>query len=241
LIYYLKNWYGTSFTHFLDLPDNKLNIRTNNIAEGFNLKLNRIIDHIHPKMSYFCEKYKIIITEYYNLYINYMKNINEDKIKEAGFIAKDIYNFTLKLIEKYKSPLGYKIIAQMEVEEEIELKSFLFKMFDILFEIKEDEDLEGDEDDKEDIIEYEHLEDDNDSLNGEYNNDCFEINNIKIKLNDMARDYYKKNYNSIYNDINLDKVPNKRKNEDFINIYLKKVEAILNIDKKTLAKEKKKK
>ena len=33
LIYFLKNWYGTSFTHFLDLTGNKLNIRTNNIAE----------------------------------------------------------------------------------------------------------------------------------------------------------------------------------------------------------------
>ena len=66
-----------------------------------------------------------------------MKNINEDKIKEFNFIVNDIYNFTLKLIERYKSPLGYKIIAQIEVEEEIELKSFLFKIFDILFEIKE--------------------------------------------------------------------------------------------------------
>ena len=143
-------------------------------------------------MSYFCEKYKILITEYYNLYINYMKNINEDKIKEADFIANDIYNFTLKLIEKYKSSLGYKIIAQIEVEEEMELKSFLFKMFDILFEIKEDEDLEGDEEDKEDIIEYEHSEADNDSLNWESNYECNGINNIKKKLNDMARDYYKK-------------------------------------------------
>ena len=124
MIYFLKNLYGTSFTHFLDLTDNKLNIRTNNIAEGFNLKLNRIIDHIHPKMSYFCEKYKLLIIEYYNLYINNMKNLNEDQIKEADFIANDIYNFTLKLIEKYKSSLGYKIIAQIEVEEEKELKLF---------------------------------------------------------------------------------------------------------------------
>ena len=130
-------------------------------------------------MSYFCEKYKLLIIEYYNLYINYMKNLNEDQIKEADFIANDIYNFTLKLIEKYKSSLGYKIIVQIEVEEEKELKSFLFKMFDILFEIKEDEDLEGDEEDKEDMIEYEHSEDDNDSLNLESNYECNGINNIK--------------------------------------------------------------
>ena len=46
-------------------------------------------------MSYFCEKYKLLIIEYYNLYINYMKNIKEDKIKEVDFIDDDIYNFTL--------------------------------------------------------------------------------------------------------------------------------------------------
>ena len=45
-------------------------------------------------------------------------------------------------------------------------------MFDILFEIKEDEDLEGDEEDKEDMIEYEHSEDDNYSLNVESNYEC---------------------------------------------------------------------
>ena len=78
-------------------------------------------------MSYFGEKNKILINEYYNLYINYMKNINEDKIKEADFIADDICDFTLKLIEKYKSSLGYKIITQIEVEEEMELKSFFLK------------------------------------------------------------------------------------------------------------------
>ena len=57
----------------------------------------------------------------------------------------------------------------------------------------------------------------------------------------MARDFYKKNYYSIYNDINLDKVPNKGKNQDFINAYLKKVESILNIDNKTRTKNIKKK
>ena len=46
----------------------------------------------------------------------------------------------------------------------------------------------------------------------------------------MTRDNYKKNFNSIYNDINLDKAPNKRQNQDYINAYLKKVGAILNID-----------
>ena len=38
----------------------------------------------------------------------------------------------------------------------------------------------------------------------------------------------------------MDKVPNKRKNQDFINVYLKKVESILNIDNKSRSKSKKK-
>lgn len=64
-----------------------------------------------------------------------------------SFITNDIYEFTLKLIAKYKCNLGNKILSQLDSEDELELKNFLFRMFDILFSIKSEDDLESDEED----------------------------------------------------------------------------------------------
>ena len=40
-------------------------------------------------------------------------------------------DFIIKLIIKYKSKLGFKILSQLENEEELELKKILYKLFDI--------------------------------------------------------------------------------------------------------------
>ena len=39
--------------NIIDLADNKLEFRTNNISEKFHYLLNNIISHTHPIISYF--------------------------------------------------------------------------------------------------------------------------------------------------------------------------------------------
>ena len=112
MIYFIKNWYGTEITNFSDEYDNILKFRTNNTVERFNLFLNLTVNHIRPKLSYFFEKYKLIIKNSYNKYISRIVNINENNEETNHFIAEDIYKFSLNLIEKYKSTIGVKIIFQ---------------------------------------------------------------------------------------------------------------------------------
>ena len=119
IFYFINNWFGANFTNFLGIADNILNYRTNNTAERFNLKLNGIVEHYHPKLSFFIEKYKLIVKEFYETYINNLKNINEKEDNNISFITNDIYNFSLKLIEKFKSNFGYKILSQLDEEEDL--------------------------------------------------------------------------------------------------------------------------
>ena len=60
IIYFIKNWYGANIINFIDDPDNIFNCRTDNTVERFNLYLNNVINHYHPKLYYFFEKYKTI-------------------------------------------------------------------------------------------------------------------------------------------------------------------------------------
>lgn len=108
VLYFIKKWDGTKFTVFQDLDDNFLKYRTNNHVERFNHLLNKNIKHTQPKLSYFLEKYKIIIkTSSYDNYNSLLRNVNEFKEDESyNFITKNIYNFSLNLIFKYKSELG---------------------------------------------------------------------------------------------------------------------------------------
>ena len=54
-----------------------------------------------------------------------MKNINKNSDEENNnFIAKDIFKFIVRLITKYKSNLSFKIISQLEEDEDNDLKIF---------------------------------------------------------------------------------------------------------------------
>lgn len=132
LIYFIKNWYGTKITNFSDQYDNILKFRTNNTVERFNLTLNLTINHFRPKLFFFFEKYKLIIKNSYNKYINKIVNVNETNEESNHFIADDIYRFSLRLIEKYKSTIGSKIISQLNESEEDELKQYLFNVLNEL-------------------------------------------------------------------------------------------------------------
>ena len=121
----MKNWYGCDILNYYNVYDNILKFRTNNSVEIFNLILNKTINHIRPKLSFFFEKYKILIVDSYYKYINYLKNINKNSDEENNnFIAKDIFKFIVRLITKYKSNLSFKIISQLEEDEDNDLKIF---------------------------------------------------------------------------------------------------------------------
>ena len=59
--------------NYINLPDNKFKFRTNNKVELFNKRLNSTIGHIRPKFPYFIEKYKLLIKECDNNYIDSLK------------------------------------------------------------------------------------------------------------------------------------------------------------------------
>ena len=57
------------------------------------------------------------------------------------------------------------------------------------------------------------------------------INNVKLKLNEMCKIYYSKNssvMNNNFNDINGNKIPKKRLNDEVNNIYMKILNSKLN-------------
>lgn len=115
-----------------------------------------------------------------------------------------IYLGDNNIINKYKNDIGFKIISQLEKDEEEDLKRILFSMLDILFDIKCENDLEDIED-----IEYIDSNDNNsDNENVEVNSsednkeeedfqiynldDEQKINSIKEKLEKLSLYYYSK-------------------------------------------------
>ena len=49
----------------------------------------------------------------------------------------------MKLIEQFKSHLGNKIFSQLDSIEDLEFKNLIFKIFDVLFPIKDEEEIEN--------------------------------------------------------------------------------------------------
>ena len=70
--FFIKNWFGNEFLDFRSIADNTLQFRTNNTVERFNFILNNTIKHFKPKISFFLEKYKLLIKSYYNKYIKFL-------------------------------------------------------------------------------------------------------------------------------------------------------------------------
>ena len=210
ILYFIKNWFGNDITNFLDLADNKLKLRTDNNIESFHNKMRIFINHTHQKFSYFIEKYKLLIQDYYNRYIDILrKGNNNEENNNDEFITKDIINFSLTLVETYKDTLGISIINNIKNEDELKLKDIIFKIFDLCF--KDVDDLKNESE--------ESSEDENDSdkikekeIEGKYKIlDNSDITKIKEKLNDLAKRYYNNNLkDNIFNDIKLIEIANKR-------------------------------
>ena len=207
LIYFIKNWYGTEITNFSDEYDNILKFRTNNTVERFNLFLNLTVNHFRPKLSYFFEKYKLIIKYSYNKYINQIVNINENNEESNHFIADDIYKFSLDLIEKYKSTIGVKIISQLNDYEEEELKKYLFNVLNELYSLNSEDDI----DDLSEDSDYTDYLNDTDS-DKNILNELEKPEHIKSELNEMCKVYYQQNKDASknnFNDKNTNLIPKK--------------------------------
>ena len=118
ILYYIKNWYGNPFINYTDLDDIKFKFRKNNKVELFHLLLNNIIEPIRPKFSYFLEKEKNLIKNFYDHYLDNLHNIIDEESNKI-FLSNDFMNFILKLMNKYKSIITYNIISQLETEDDL--------------------------------------------------------------------------------------------------------------------------
>ena len=112
------------------------------------------------------------------------------------------------------------------------LKKILFILFKELYGFKG----ENEKDSLEESYSDELIN--SDELNNSHNK-CKESDNLDIKKKKIlsnkkkkikwnVQDYYSKNYNHIFNDINTDIIPKKRKYENSINKYVHYLDDILN-------------
>ena len=62
--FFKRNWLNLNFIDFYIIGDEKIKNRTNNKIELFHRALNQTIES-HPKISFFVEKLKMIITNKY--------------------------------------------------------------------------------------------------------------------------------------------------------------------------------
>ena len=56
-----------------------------------------------------------------------------------------MHSFVINLIKKYKADIGYKIIAQLDENEEGDLKKILYKILDFFYDINSEDDLSNNE------------------------------------------------------------------------------------------------
>ena len=134
----------------------------------------------YPKISFILDKFKILLKDSYNNYIENIKKLDTE-IKERNFIADDIMNFILKLAKKYKTNINGNLICQLEKEDEFDQIKIIKQIFSLLFNIYEyelnevDEDEELLSDDNDDNIEIEKFEYSRDENEIEENY-CFDEN-----------------------------------------------------------------
>ena len=148
-------------------------------------------------------------------------------------------NFIIKITKKYKTNINAKLVNQLDKEDELDLLTFLKKLFILLFDVQEEDINECDEENNNYINENndisEEVSDNNDLSEEELEQEDFtyfdenkDLSLIKNKLYDLAKTYYKINgKENFYND-KLDKLPNKRKNGSEINNFTKIIQDLLN-------------
>jgi len=141
------------------------------------------------------------------------------------------------LVKKYKTEIDLKIILQIENIEISTLKELLYKLLDMIFDIKNDDYLEEEENkdslnDSEELSDYDNNsnisnnDEEEDNLPNVSNmNDDFIIDKMEEKLEIMTDEYYIKNKkDNLFKDkINLSK---KRKYESFENKFIKEINDI---------------
>lgn len=141
------------------------------------------------------------------------------------------------LVKKYKTEIDLKIILQIENIEISTLKELLYKLLDMIFDIKNEDYLEEEENkdslnDSEELSDYDNNsnisnnDEEEDNLPNVSNmNDDFIIDKMKEKLEIMTDEYYVKNKkDNLFKDkINLSK---KRKYESFENKFIKEINDI---------------
>ena len=146
------------------------------------------------------------------------------------------------LVKKYKTEIDLKIILQIENNEISTLKELLYKLLDMIFDIKTEDYLEEEENkdslnDSEELSDYDNNSNISNNIEEEDNlpnvlnmNDDFIIDKMKEKLEIMTDEYYVKNKkDNLFKDkINLSK---KRKNESFENKFIKEINDILYEDR----------
>ena len=91
--YFKRNWLNSNFIEFDSIDDEQIKNRTNNKIELFHRALNQTNEISHPKLSYFVEKLKMIITNKYREYI-----VSENKIKNNEYKKYNIFDTLYFLI-----------------------------------------------------------------------------------------------------------------------------------------------
>ena len=66
------------------------------------------------------------------------KGNNNEENNNDEFITKDIINFSLTLVEKYKDTTGISIINNIKNKDELKLKDIVFKIIDLCFQDVDD-------------------------------------------------------------------------------------------------------
>ena len=111
--YFKRAWVKSNFLQFDEICDGEIINRTNNICETFHHKINSSIEYPHPKLAILLEKLKIIIVNYYRLFINKLFN-KEKNVNNSINLFTDIKNFLEKFLKKYDNNITIKLIVQEE-------------------------------------------------------------------------------------------------------------------------------
>ena len=143
---------------FENVSDEDIKFRTDNPAENFHKILNNFIDANKPKISYFIEHFKKLISIQYNNYITLL-NDGSNKKREKFFIADDIDKF---LIELNLKKIDF-INLQLENNNNDIIYSIGENIFKVLFNTLDYDSEDNEKCDEKDILDSDSEDDDNSS------------------------------------------------------------------------------
>lgn len=162
LNYYKKNWLNNEYINYCELDNKELLNRTNNYIESFHSYFNKILETLHPKISYLISKYKEYLLLIYNRVKSSLVNKYEKKIEKFS-VVKDIVLFIKNINQKYKDGLNLNNILQGDEEN----NDIINKVADYLLEFYFDLDLEKNDKDSSIDEDEQDLNSDSEKLNQE--------------------------------------------------------------------------